>query len=242
MSYQQKNIPIIKIIFEGDSIPVNLVQLAHSQLTGYQTRSNEIEYALDQSKWLRDEGYFMIAMDTAIPKIASILKKEASFHFYHESEDFNISNPGIEYYHWTQSRIGLSHKIHFYTLSNWCPFDQEDHWQFKHILQGETFTWKQSIFEQRDFLEQLVRKHLLILMKQFRLYIKESEIYANFYTLNRVKNRWVNHFNDETGILESFPMWAFSGVFATNLIIPPYLGIGRSVRYANGIVTESILP
>ena len=123
----------------------------------------------------------------------------------------------IDYAKAYEHDIRITDDTHFYRIHSWLPLNSENYKKFQHT---------DSYVEKVQMLEQLLIGNILSFLKGVGIHIEE-----------RLELHITNIVDQHPSVLKTVKMMAFDIEFKANIILPPYIGIGKSASIGFGTLT-----
>ena len=117
-----------------------------------------------------------------------------------------------------ETDVSLTDALHPYRLLNWLPLNSENYSRYQD---------SDSLVERIQILERVLKGNLLSFLKGVGIYLEEQlTIHITAITGQRPAN------------YKGVRLMAFDIEFKTNLTLPQYIGIGKSVSVGYGVITK----
>lgn len=170
-------------------------------------------YPLIQYKRLHQKAAIVCVGDGV--KAIQELFASSNFHFCIGEKEVEMK---MDYAKACEYDIRISDATHLYRIHRWLPLNSENYRKFQLV---------DSYVEKVQMLEQLLVGNILSFLKGVGIHIEE-----------RLELHITNIVDQHPSALKTVRMIAFDIEFKANIVLPPYIGIGKSASIGFGTLTK----
>ncbi|MBD5358027.1 MAG: CRISPR-associated endonuclease Cas6 [Bacteroides sp.] len=216
-------IQFIIVTFEEHIAPVELpwfrgaiIELAgnnplfHNHLNqGYNYRYPKIQY-----KIINDRPA-ILGVNEGADSLRQLLSATTPFHFRlgHVFKEFHVASVG----EWSEE-VSITPDLHNYRIENWLPLNARNYNEY--LNSG-------SMAERIFMLDRILTGNILSFAKGMGIFF-DSQVICRFEDLKSRGNL----------SYKGIDLLSFSGTFKSNVLLPQWIGLGKSASLNHGIITQ----
>lgn len=172
-----------------------------------------IQYPLIQYK-LKNKKLSVLFLENATQQIYKFLTQE-EWNIKIGKEDRKLKVKKINIY---QSQVGFAENKKDYILHNWLALNEDNY---------KTFQETKSLISRVELLERILKAHLLAFGEGVHWHIDKN---IDLCIIDIHKQKWVKY--------KKVPFLAFDVSFHTNMILPDFIGVGKSSSVGFGVINS----